>query len=139
MPQIPHAIASHLFDNPTTAADAQQALEALAGLFSVAQTMSGSTNPATTVLQIGGMGNNASPSSTGNFSSPHSGFSSQSRIHVSDGMHDISITTSNQTGIHATVKDMQGRTLFDGPFNTPQEKALAPADVARKISSMISR
>ncbi len=50
----------------------------------------------------------------------------------SDGQHTF--TTRNTNGDkHLTIKDRDGKQIFDGPINTPEQRKAIPADLAAKV------
>lgn len=52
-----------------------------------------------------------------------------------DGTHSIQISQrGDQTTL--TVKDASGKTLFDGPYNTPEEREKLPAELREKVQKM---
>jgi hypothetical protein len=53
-----------------------------------------------------------------------------------DDQHDISIRTED--GVKKLlVKDKDGNVLFDGPYNTQQEREAVPADVKMKVEQVL--
>ena len=53
-----------------------------------------------------------------------------------DDQHDISIRTDD--GVKKLlVKDKDGNVLFDGPYNTQQEREAVPADVKMKVEQVL--
>ena len=67
----------------------------------------------------------------GNFSS-----SSSSTTSFSDAQGTIRITTSSQGGTRLYVTDANGKLLFEGPYNTDEEKANVPPEIQKRLSNL---
>lgn len=58
------------------------------------------------------------------------------KFNYEDDQHDIAIRTED--GVKKlTVKDKDGNVLFDGPYNTMQEREAVPADVKMKVEQVL--
>ncbi len=53
----------------------------------------------------------------------------------SDDQHTITITNTNGDR-HLTAKDKEGKQIFDGPINTPEQRKAIPAEIAEKMKHL---
>ena len=63
-----------------------------------------------------------------------SGASSSSQTHLSDGEGSVSLVEADGKR-SATVKDAQGKVLFEGEITTEEQRAKLPADVQRRLKA----
>lgn len=52
-----------------------------------------------------------------------------------DDEHTLSLTVT-MDGKHLVARDKTGKVLFDGPVNTPEQRAKVPADVLKKLEAL---
>ncbi len=52
-----------------------------------------------------------------------------------DGEHSFTLTT-DENGSHLVAKDQSGKIVYDGPFNTDEDKASVPDQIRDKVAKM---
>lgn len=62
-------------------------------------------------------------------------FNSSSSINISDEQGTVKISTT-QGNTRVLVTDAQGKLLFEGPYNTDEEKNKVPADIRQRIDKV---
>ncbi|MDD4892222.1 MAG: PDZ domain-containing protein, partial [Phycisphaerae bacterium] len=55
---------------------------------------------------------------------------------ISDGTHEITVTDHGNGSRHLLAKDKDGKVLFDGPIDTPEQRAKVPAGILKKIEGV---
>lgn len=61
---------------------------------------------------------------------------SQLVMRKSDDQHRITLTVRDEVDKHLHVEDKQGKVIFDGLINTPEERQDVPEDVMAKVEKM---
>jgi len=65
----------------------------------------------------------------------HEARQSESVAKMNDGSHIITLKSS-EAGRHLTISDQAGRELFNGPINTPEERAKVPQELQGKVDQL---
>lgn len=60
----------------------------------------------------------------------------EGQLQVTDGEHDITVRQSSDGSRTLTAKDKKGSVLFDGPINTPEERAKVPANLLKMVDEV---
>ncbi len=58
------------------------------------------------------------------------------KIAMADGEHTLTLTSEGDGKEHLEVRDKDGKVVFDGPINTPEERKEVPEDIRKKLDKI---
>jgi hypothetical protein len=53
-----------------------------------------------------------------------------------DGSHIITLTTHGDADRHIRIADLDGKVVYEGPLNTPEEHARVPSECRKKVAAI---